>query len=345
MSPDHGPISEEAARAIWRRAAQLQAEAERRMEERALRLPPVGGTNVPIGEGVRLDDVRAAAEEAGIPPEFVQIALAEATAAGTPAESMGGADIVGSKLFLAASQRTIEASATVKGSVDTVAAAVLQVFSGHPCLLQAGEVAELPTSAGRVIVFNVPKYDWSASANPPFVEKAWTIGLRQLYVAVRPLPEDPTSCEVVVAGDLHAGMRTRWRLSAATSVGATAAGAAAGVSMAASVLTGALLALPAVAGAAALSGATVAMWSLGYATTGSRWKNRSPTACACSRRPSGRSRRAAVRRSHAGFRAHLPIGLELRGRASGAVGSSSSKRKMRWSCPPGGDTRSLPECR
>src|SRR5690606_24367892 len=68
-----------------------------------------------------------------------------------------------------------------------------------------GEVAELPGSAGRVIVFNVPKYDWSATANPPFVEKASIIGLRQLHVAVRPVDGDPAECEVVVAGDLHAG--------------------------------------------------------------------------------------------------------------------------------------------
>ncbi len=234
------------------------------MEERALRLPPGAGAGVATGEGVRLEDVRAAAEEAGISPEFVQIALAEAAAAGTPSKAIGGADILGSKLFLAATRRTIEATATVKGDIDVVSAAVLQVFSGHPCLLQAGEVAELPTTGGRVIVFNVPKYDWSASANPPFVEKAWMIGLRQLHVAVRPLPEDPVACEVVVAGDLHPGMRTRWRLSALTSVGASAAGAATGVTMAAPVLIGALLALPAIAGAAVLSGATVAAWSLGY---------------------------------------------------------------------------------
>lgn len=107
------------------------------------------------------DQVRVAAEEAGIAPEFVQIALAEAAAA-----------------------------------------------------------------QDRALVFDVPKYDWGATANPPFVEKASAIGLRQLHVAIQPLPGDPSRCEVVVAGDLRPGLRQRWRWSAATSVGASAAAAA-----------------------------------------------------------------------------------------------------------------------
>ena len=172
-SPD--PISEEAARSIWRRAAQLQAEAERRLEE-SHRLPATTGREAVRGESLHPDDVRAAAEEAGISPEFVQIALAEASASPGPATVMSRSDMLGARLFLGATQRTLEATAVVEGDVDSVSAAVLQVFTGHPCLLQAGEVAELPSWSGRVIVFNVPKFDWSATANPPFVEKAAAIG-------------------------------------------------------------------------------------------------------------------------------------------------------------------------
>jgi hypothetical protein len=257
-------ISDEAARVIWRRAAQLQAEAERRLEENVRRLPSETETD-PLGSiGLHPDEVRAAGEEAGISPEFVQIALAEAAASNAPSSPMARSDVLGAKLFLGAPRHTIEATATIQGSVDTVSAAVLQVFSGHPCLLQAGEVAELPTWSGRVIVFNVPKFDWSATANPPFVEKASVIGLKQLHVAVRPLPVEPPACEVVVAGDLHPGMRSRWRWSAATSVGAGAAGGAAGAGLAASAIAGALLIVPALVGAAAISGAAVGAWALSY---------------------------------------------------------------------------------
>lgn len=257
-------ISEEAARAIWRRAAQLQAEAERRLEDRAHGLPVLHGGEPPERDGLDRDHVRIAAEEAGIAPEFVQIAMAEAAASPGPVSPETRADLLGARFFLGSSDRTLEVSAIVPEGLDTVSAASLQVFCGHPCLLQAGEVAEMPTSSGRVIVFNVPKYDWSATANPPFVEKASVIGLTQLHVAIRPLPDDPSACEVVVAADLRPGMRQRWRWSAATSLGASAVGGAAGAGLAVSVVAGALLALPALLGAAALSGAAAAAWAAGY---------------------------------------------------------------------------------
>jgi hypothetical protein len=203
-------------------------------------------------EGLRLEDVRAAAEGAGIAPEFVQIALAEATSSTAPVAAVGGSDLLGARVFLGTSRRTLEESIVVSGSVGAVSAACLQAFGGHPCLLQAGEVAELPPTSGRVIVFNVPSFDWSVTANPPFVEKAAMIGLKQLHAAIRPMKGDAPTCEVVVAGDLRRGMRTRWLASAASSVGGSAVGAAWGAGAAATVLSGALLA---VAGAGLVGGA------------------------------------------------------------------------------------------
>src|SRR5690606_29566470 len=85
----------------------------------------------------------------GISAEFVQIALAEAATSGRPALATTRVDALGSKVFLGATCRTIDATATVRGGVDVVSAATLQVFCGHPCLLQAGEVAELPSSRRR----------------------------------------------------------------------------------------------------------------------------------------------------------------------------------------------------
>ncbi len=68
MSQDDTRISEEEARALWRRAAELQAEAARRLEERSRQLAPSDPAEV---DGYRLGDVRAAAADAGISPEFV----------------------------------------------------------------------------------------------------------------------------------------------------------------------------------------------------------------------------------------------------------------------------------
>lgn len=263
MSRKKDRFSEEAARSIWRRAAQLQAEAERRLEESQKQIPPSEADPL-LEDGLLADDIRASGEEAGISPEFVQIALAEATAADGPSAAATERDIFWGRFFLGSTRPTIEASRITEGSLDSVCAAVLQVFTGHPLLLHAGEVADLPSGSGRVIVFSVPKYDWSGMTNPPFVEKAATVGLKQIHVAVRPLPGEEATCEVVVAGDLHPGIRSRWRWSAGTSVGAGAGGAAAGVGLAASAIAGALLVVPAVVGAAALSGATVGAWALTY---------------------------------------------------------------------------------
>lgn len=260
MNDDH--ISEDAAKAIWRRAAQLQAEAERRAEEHIRRLPAAEA--VDTEDGYRPEDVRAAGEEAGISAEFVEIALAEAAASGVSSSALAPRDLVGARLFLGATRQAIEATATVQGSVQDVSAAALQVFSGHPCLLQAGEVAELPSWSGRVLVFNVPGFDWSVTANPPFVEKASVVGLRQLHIAIRPLPGDVPTCEVVVAGDLSAGVRSRWRWSAATAVGSGAAGGALGVGLAGSAVAGALLVVPALLGVAVVGTAAVGGWSLTY---------------------------------------------------------------------------------
>jgi len=71
-------VSTDQARAIWLRAAQLQAEATTRLQAR-YREPPSGDTPagaLPSG-GYRLQDVEQAASEAGIAAEFVAMAIAE----------------------------------------------------------------------------------------------------------------------------------------------------------------------------------------------------------------------------------------------------------------------------
>ncbi len=264
MAPPDERIPDDAARAIWLRAAHLQAEAERRAEERAREIPAGATEGDGDADGLRAEDVRAAAEEVGIAPEYVQIALAEAAVAGRPTAASSRLDTRASDFLLGAHGRTIEATALVRGDVDVVSAAVLQVFCGHPCLLQAGEVVDLPGTSGRVIVFNVPKFDWGATANPPFVEKASVVLLRQVHVAIRPLADDPSTCEVVAAGDLQPGMRSRWRLSAATTVAAGAAGGAAGAVAGAATMAGALVALPVLAGVGLAGGAAVGSWVLTY---------------------------------------------------------------------------------
>lgn len=83
MTDSRSRISEEQARRLWERAAQIQAEAARREEERAKEDASKGAPDrllpgdVDEGEGYSLTHVRQAAIEVGIQPEFLDLALGE----------------------------------------------------------------------------------------------------------------------------------------------------------------------------------------------------------------------------------------------------------------------------
>ena len=72
-------LSEEVAARLWKRAAELQSEAARRIEATSLQETEADNSE-PATEGYALGHVRQAAEEAGISGEFVDAALAEVTA-------------------------------------------------------------------------------------------------------------------------------------------------------------------------------------------------------------------------------------------------------------------------
>ena len=83
MSDSGRRITEEQAKRLWERAAQIQAEAARREEERAKDEASRGASGqllpgeVDEGEGYSLTHVRQAAVEVGIQPEFLDLALGE----------------------------------------------------------------------------------------------------------------------------------------------------------------------------------------------------------------------------------------------------------------------------
>ena len=160
---------------------------------------------------------------------------------------------------------SIERTRVLPSSLDGATADVLRAFSSHPCLLRPRDIVELPSNGGRVVVFEVPKYDGTVTANPPFVEKAYMCGLTVLHVMLRPVPEDATSTEIVVSGDLYAGRRKSWRWGAAVSSGIGAVGGALGVGVGTALtLAGGVLALPALAGFVALGGITSSTWGWSY---------------------------------------------------------------------------------
>lgn len=266
MSGSEPTIPEERAQAIWRRAARLQAEAERRMEERARTLAAADepGAHSP-GEGFRAGEVEAAAVEAGIAPEYVRIAMAEiATDPKAPAPLRGWEERAATR-FLGTADRSLELARVVPAPLPLAVEAALRVLSAHPCVLQLRDVVDLPSLPGRAIVLDVPKYEWDGTSNPPFVESAAMVGLRRVHVTVRSLPGERGGCEVVISGDLERGVRNNWRFGALASGATGAAGAGAGVVAAASLgISGALLALPVAGGIALFAGVTAAVWGPTY---------------------------------------------------------------------------------
>lgn len=252
----HGEIPEETAKAIWRRAAELQAEAEYRMEERTRALAAGPGASA---SGLRADDVEAAAVEAGISPEFVHIAIAELSAS-DPAAPLAGWEEHGARIMLGPLEE-INLSRTITGSVDEVSAAILRVFQANPWAMLPRDVIDLPSGAGRVIVFGVARYDWSGMTNQPFVSNAYMISLKRLQATIRPLADGNGRCEVLVTGDLRTRLRGRWRTGAATAAGSGLAGGGLGIAIAGGLSLGALVAIPAALGFAATAGVMTAIWS------------------------------------------------------------------------------------
>ncbi len=210
-------VSEEEARAIWQRAAELQAEAATRLQARyraadtrpdQVRLTPSGG--------YRVRDVESAAKEAGIGPEFVALAMAErqdtrsvVAAQASPGDERRWSRMLGTEL------RTISAVTNVAGTPQEVLAAIGQLFAQFPYRLTLRDTVGGHPLDGGVLVFDVPQLKMGTSVGGQglsmFSYRMTGIELRVLNVTVRPVAQGGT--EVRCYGDLRPGLRANWKLS------------------------------------------------------------------------------------------------------------------------------------
>lgn len=250
-------IPEERARAVWRRAAQLQAEAAQRLEERsrALATGSGGRGGDPSAPGFRRSDVEAAAVEAGISPEFVTLALAELGDSATEPVRLTGWEDRAATHLLGSERRKIEMSRTLAATPQDVLKAMQRVFPAHPYLLTLRDsVGDNPLEGG-ILIFDLPEQ--SALGINWFAYHMAAIDLKQLQVVLRRVPgiEKP-ACEVMMSSDMHFGVRRNWRVGAGVSAvaGLSGAGFGALVGMEVLALAAGLVALPVVAGAAVAGG-------------------------------------------------------------------------------------------
>lgn len=263
-SNDDRQLSEERARAVWHRAAQLQAEAARRLEERSRMLASQAGAQAdgdgaPPVDGFRLAEVRAAAVEAGISPEFVELAVAELESGGDTQGLSGWQDRAATRL-LRADRRTLELSRAIARPAAVVYDAMGRILPASPYFLALRDTVGDDPLRGAVLIFETPPLDVTNMTK--FVQHAYSVDVNQLRFALRPLSE--SACELTVTTDLNRSVRRNWKAAGITGGITGAVGGAAGLGIAGVLsVAGALAALPAAAGALVLGG--LCTWGYGAA--------------------------------------------------------------------------------
>lgn len=258
-------VSTDQARAIWLRAAQLQAEASTRLQERYRLEAPAADVNSEtpgdaLTSGFRLRDVERAAAEAGIGAEFVAMAIAERPedAAHAIVESSQSEDRRLTQAF-GTTQRSISCTRVIRATPKTVLETMGRVFIVPPFSLKLRDTVGGHPLDGGIMVFNVPMMSMTHSMNTQpnglsmFSYRMTQIAVDRLNVVLKPVSTG--GCEVTVYGDLREGLRKNWRIDKWISASAAAGGALGGGAFGLAALSaGALAALTATGGAALLGG-------------------------------------------------------------------------------------------
>jgi hypothetical protein len=280
-----GVLSESAALAVWQRAAQLQAEAAHRMERSAMLQPArqsaeraetSDSTTESEAEvdGYRVRDVEAAAIEAGISRQYVALALAEMRSRST--ENVAAVRVTEREdrrftLLMGTADRAISVSRIIPASPKATLQALGAVFTSAPHSFTVQDTVNGHPLDGGILRFKVPRL-LQAYSNPLVAfDKMQALRYRleqielfdlNVTLAARGTAAQP-ACEVVITGDLRAGLRqnVKWDLWMTGGAGALAFGGAAKALAAAMSL--AIFSPPALIGAAGASitaAAATAIW-------------------------------------------------------------------------------------
>lgn len=240
---------EEFAAAIWRRAAELQAEAEIAAERARSAAPaPLPGEE---REGLSRAELEAVAAEAGIAPEYVRQALAEYND-GASRDAVSGP----------AGRGPVEIHERVDAPLAEVYAAVEEVFTGPPFGLVLTDARQEPE--GMELVFELPplKSNGITYETGPLDHGYVYAGrnFESISLHIRPRPADgPPVCDLIAVCVQAERTRRSGRLMAG-SVGAAfgtfggLVGLGVGVKVLA--LTGLAVAFPAAAAGLVVGGAS-----------------------------------------------------------------------------------------
>ena len=278
-------ISEQQAESVWKRAAQLQAEAAARLEREArnsaLRALTAEGvvadeptTALPT-RSYRIRDVEAAAVEAGISQRFVALALSELP------EHNGSALVQGDEnsateragaAILGKVQRSLSVSRVVRAPAREVLRGIGRTFQAHPYRMTLRDQLGAHPLDGGIMVFNLPSMDVSGQVGFPFMWLVYGLGAKELRVTLRPL--DAGATEVTAIADLRPGIPTNvWGYAVGAGLLSGSVGTmAAIVGAKAFAFAGALIAAPGLITALATWGISVGVSRAFY-----RWEGRTAT--------------------------------------------------------------------
>ena len=213
-------LSSEEAMMVWRRSAELQAEAAARLEsklrsatETRSMVPVASESAQPISadsrlptDAYRLDDVKAAAAEVGISQKYVALALAELKSQPDALHRTPPVSAFKERLatrLLGTSQRTLSVSRVIHAPPRTVLQAVGRALQASPFSLALRETLGGHPLDGGVLIFNLPSY---SESNYAWTWTRYGVFVPQVRVTLEPLPGNTRACEVTMHVDLRAGL-------------------------------------------------------------------------------------------------------------------------------------------
>jgi hypothetical protein len=262
--PDETYLTEEQARALWQRAAQLQADAADRRDDRT-RLLATG--EEPPDAAIHVSDVETAGQEAGIDAQFIRLARAETIADGAKPMSPRW-DRLTNRL-LGNDRRVIEITRTFAAPPPRLLDTIGRVFPANPYYLNLVETLGEP-GAGGVMVFDITR---RSEASTSFSWDMLLADIKQLLIMVRPAADRNDATEIVLVASLNYARRLNLGVSGVFTTLGASGGAAAGAAVGAAALgLGVLAILPAIAAGAGTAALTVAgyrplyRWGLGRGT-------------------------------------------------------------------------------
>jgi hypothetical protein len=198
-------VASDEARELLRRAAELQAEAMTRLEDRVADEARRAATDVEPADGFAIADIEAAAQEAGISPDFVRQAMAEQTAIAAMGEPLPAwLDRAGTR-FLRPTRRWLEVARTIEAAPGDVLATMRLMLPQHPYRLSLVDTGGDPLDGGYMI-FTVPG---AFTTNSTFALDMSYGDVKRLHVSMRPV-RDGAATDVRIGADLRHGIGLNW---------------------------------------------------------------------------------------------------------------------------------------